>query len=121
MADGGEDGIGGIAGGSLDIAAAEVALGLHVADHGLDGGAASQLAFDGAERAALLFGDEDAVWVRRVVAAVSLVDISALNLAPGEPLSVLDRGPQRVPIIRIARQRLGVQHELAAPGRGRWW
>ena len=54
------------------------------------------------------------MWVRRVVAAVSFVDIGALDLATGEPLGVLDSGPQRVPVIRIARQRLGVQHELAA-------
>ena len=40
MADGGEDGVGGIAETSLEIAATEVTLGLHVADHGLDGGAA---------------------------------------------------------------------------------
>ena len=35
MADGGEDGIGGVAFGPLEIAAAEMAHGLHVADHGL--------------------------------------------------------------------------------------
>jgi hypothetical protein len=29
-------------------------------------------------------------------------------------LSVLDRGAQRVPVVRVARQRLGLQHELAA-------
>jgi len=69
-----------------------MAFGLHVSDHGLDGGTASQLAFDGAEHAALLAGDEDTVWVRGVVAAVSLVDIGALDLAPGDPLGVLDRG-----------------------------
>ena len=63
MADGGEDGVGGISGGSLEIAAAKMAVGLHVADHGLDGGAASQFAFDGIEHAALLPGDEDAVRV----------------------------------------------------------
>src|SRR5450756_2449865 len=85
-----------------------------MADYGLDGGAASQLALDGAEHAALLPGDEDTVWVWCVVAAVSFVDKSALDLAPGEPLGVLDRGPQCVPIIRIARQCLGVQHKLAA-------
>jgi hypothetical protein len=114
VADGGEDGVGGIAGGSFEIAATKMALGFHMADHGLDGGAASQFALDGTEHAALLPGDEDAVWVGRIVAAVSFVDIGPLDLAPGEPLGVLDRGPQRVPIIRIARQRLGVQHELAA-------
>jgi hypothetical protein len=97
VGDGGEDGVGGVAGSSLEIAAAEMALSFHMADHGLDSGTASQFALDGAEHAALLAGDEDAVSVRRVVAAVSLVDISALDLAPGEPLGVLDRGPQRVP------------------------
>src|ERR1019366_5207279 len=57
-----------------------MAFGLHVSDHGLDGGTASQLAFDGVEHAALLAGDEDTVWVRGVVAAVSLVDMGALAL-----------------------------------------
>ena len=52
-----------------------MAFGLHVADHGLDGGAASQFSFDGAEDAALLARDEDAARVRRVVAAVPLVSI----------------------------------------------
>ena len=49
---------------------------------------------DGAEHAALLAGDEDTVWVRGVVAAVSLVDISALDLAAGEPLGAFDGGAQ---------------------------
>jgi hypothetical protein len=35
-----------------------VTLGLHVADHGLDGESASQFAFDDAEHAALLTRDE---------------------------------------------------------------
>jgi hypothetical protein len=52
--------------------------------------------------------------VRRIVAAVSFVDIGTLDRAPGEPLGVFDGGAQRVAIVRIARQRLGVQHELAA-------
>jgi hypothetical protein len=34
--------------------------------------------------------DEDTVWVWRIVAAVSFVDISALNLAASEPLGVFD-------------------------------
>jgi hypothetical protein len=46
------------------------------------------------------------------VATISFIDIGALDRAPSEPLGILDRGPQRVPIIRIARQRLGMQHEL---------
>ena len=114
MADGGENGVGGIALRSLEIAAAEMTLGLHVSDHGFDGGATAQLALDGTEYAALLPGDEDAVRVLRVVAAISLVDIGTLDLAAGEPFGVLDSRAQRVSIIRIARERLGVQHELAA-------
>ena len=78
MADGGEDGVGGVTRGSLEIAAAEMALGFHMADHWLDGGTASQLALDGAEHAALLPGDEDAMWVRRIVAAVSFVSCMCL-------------------------------------------
>src|SRR5438552_7105058 len=55
-----------------------------------------------------------------VVAAVSLIDIGALDRAAGEPLSGFDDGAQRVAIIRIAGQRPGVQHELATrcPGIG---
>ena len=41
MADGGEDHVGGIAGAALEVAAAEVPVGLHVTDHGLDGRSAS--------------------------------------------------------------------------------
>jgi hypothetical protein len=63
VADGGEDGVGGIAGTTLEIAATEVTFGLHVADHGFDGGAASGLALDGTEDTTLLTGDEDAVRV----------------------------------------------------------
>ena len=61
MSDGGEDGVGGIASGSHEIAAAGMSLGFHMADHGLDGGAAAQFAFDGAEHATFLPGDEDTV------------------------------------------------------------
>ena len=68
-------------------------FGFHVADHGLDGGSTSQFAFDGAEEAALLSRDEDAAWILRIVAAVTLVDIGALDLAAGELL----RAPQSSP------------------------
>ena len=95
-----------------------MALGFHMADHGLDGRAAAQFALDGAEHAALLAGDEDAVWVRRVVAAVSLVDI-ARSIARPVMLSVSSMtGAQCVTVVRVTGQRLGVQHELAARGAG---
>jgi hypothetical protein len=57
---------------AFEVAAAEVTFGLHVADHRFDGGSTSQFAFDGAEDAALLPRDEDAAWILRIVAAVSL-------------------------------------------------
>jgi hypothetical protein len=49
------------------------------------------------------------------VGAVSLVDIGALDLTAGEPFGGFDDGAERVAIVGVSRQRLGVQHELA-PG-----
>src|ERR1700736_3241839 len=118
VADGGEDGIGGVSGTTFEITATEVTLGFQVADHGLDGGASSQFAFDDAEDAALLSGDEDAARVVRVMTAVTLVDIAALDLAACEFLSILDDLAQGMPVVWVVRQRLGVQHELAARGAG---
>jgi hypothetical protein len=43
--------------------------------------------------------------LRRVVAAVSLVDIGPFDVASGEALGVLDGGRQSVPVVGIARQR----------------
>ena len=54
MADGGQDGVGGIAGMALEVAAAEMTLFLHMADEGFDGGSSSELALDDAEHATLL-------------------------------------------------------------------
>ena len=69
---GGEDGVGGVAGATFEITAADVTFGLEVADHGLDSGAAAQFAFDDAEHGALLAGDEDAAWILRIVSTVPL-------------------------------------------------
>src|SRR5579862_5709150 len=96
------------------MTAPEMTVGLHVADHGFDGGSTAELAFDDAEHTALLSRYEDAPRVRRVVAAISLVDIAALDRAAGEPLGGVDDGSERVPIIGIARKRLGVEDELSA-------
>ena len=49
MANGREDGIGGVSSTAFEITAPEMTLGFHVADHGLDGGSASQFTLDGAE------------------------------------------------------------------------
>jgi hypothetical protein len=53
VSDGTEDNVGGVAGSAFEVAATEVAIGLHVTDCGLDGGAAPQFAFDAAEHTAL--------------------------------------------------------------------
>lgn len=54
MADGGEDDVGSVSCAAFEVAAPEVTFGLQVSDDGFDGGAASQLALDDAEDAALL-------------------------------------------------------------------
>jgi hypothetical protein len=67
-----------------------VTFGLHAPDDWLDGGAASQLAFDGSEDAALLGGDEDAPGILRVVPAISLVDIGPFDRTAGERLCAVN-------------------------------
>jgi hypothetical protein len=54
------------------------------------------------------------------VAAVSLVDMGALDLATCELLRVLDRPAQGVAVVGVAGQRPGVQHELWPPGARRF-
>jgi hypothetical protein len=53
-----------------------LAVGFHVSDDRFHGGATSQLAFDHTEDTALLAGDEDAVSIGCIVAAIALVDIA---------------------------------------------
>src|SRR5262249_41997358 len=60
---------------------AEMPVSLHMANDGFDGGATAQFALDDAEDAALLTGVEDAAQIGRVVTAVALVDIGALDRA----------------------------------------
>src|SRR5262249_61145783 len=54
VADGTQDDVGGIAGATSEIAAAEMTLCLHMSNHRLDRGAPSELAFNAAEDPALL-------------------------------------------------------------------
>ena len=93
MADGGEDDVGSVSCAAFEIATAEVPVVLHVTDHGLDGGSASQLALDNSEDPALLAGNEDAPRILRVVAAVSLVDIGPLDRTAGERFGAVDDVP----------------------------
>jgi hypothetical protein len=98
------------------MAAAEMALGFHVSDYGFDGGAASQLAFDSSEDAAfwpkMTRRGCGSLWPRHPLST------SALGLTADELLGIFDDRSQRVAIIRIAGQRSGVQHELAAESAG---
>src|ERR1700730_15796063 len=98
------------------MAGPEVAVALHVADDGLDGGAAPELALNDTKDATLLTGDEDAARAFGCVAAVTLVDIGTLDGTAGELLGRIDDGTEGMAIIWIARERPGVEHELAAPG-----
>ena len=120
VADGAEDDIGGVAGSTFEVAATKVAVGLHVADGGLNGGTAPQFAFDAAEHAALLAGDKDAVRELGVVAAIAFVHIGALDRAAGELFGGGNHASERVSIVRIAGQRGGVQTNTP-PGREHWW
>jgi hypothetical protein len=76
------------------------------------------LALDRRRHPSLLAGDKDpelVIW-RRVTAAVSFVGEDARDGVADQRLHVRDHGCQRVTVIRIARQRLHVGDELAAPG-----
>jgi hypothetical protein len=52
------------------------------------------------------------------VAAIALVAVDAAHRNTCELFKIGDDGTERVAIIRVAVQSLGVQHELPAPGRG---
>ena len=83
----------------------KVAIGLHVADDGLDGGGPAQLASDGGRDAAFLAGDEDLSALGfHAVAAISAINIGAGDGNACDPLHLLDLAGQRVAVIRVARQ-----------------
>ena len=50
--------------------------------------------------------------------AIALIDIGPLDCATSEVLGGVDDVAEGVAVIGVARQRLGVQHELAARGAG---
>lgn len=84
--------------------------------HHMGSPTSAELACDRSEDPTFLAGDEDALWFFRFVATIALVDIGALDSAAGELLGGLDDVTERVPVEWVARQRLAVQHELAARG-----
>ncbi len=100
--DAGEDGVDGISVDAEPGVSSEMAIGLHLADHGFDGGASAQLAADGGGHSALLSGDEDLSALGfGAVAAIGASDGSA-----GDPLNLLNLAGQGVAVIGIARGRL---------------
>lgn len=118
MADSSEADLDGVALAALEMTAAKMPVALHVADDGLYGRAAPELMFDDTEHATILTREEDRARAFSCVAAIALVAIGPLDRAAGELLGRLDDVAERMPVIRIARQRLGVKHELTA-GRAR--
>src|SRR5277367_755029 len=87
---------------------------LEMADHGLDGGPTPHLAADGFGDTADLAADPDLESIGIVVAAIALVAVDAAHGNTGELFEIGDDRSERVAVIRVAVQRLGVQHELAA-------
>jgi hypothetical protein len=118
VTDGGENDVCSVALTAFEVAATEMSVALHVTDDRLDCRATPELALDGAKDTTLLAGDEDAPRAFGLVAAITLVDIGTLDGAAGQLLGRIDDAAERVSVIRIAGQRLGVEHELAARGAG---
>jgi hypothetical protein len=81
-----------------------------VANAGFDARAVAQFVFDDAEDAALLTGDEDAARIGRVVAAVALGDVGALDTTGGEPLVGIDDNASGTR--RVRYQRLRPHHNV---------
>jgi hypothetical protein len=118
VAGGGEDGVDGVALGAGEIVSAHSVLGLGVSDDRLDGGPMAEFAFDDLGDAASLARDVDLELVvgRCVVAAIAAVGDDAGKVRADLRPDLRDHGGERMPVIRVAGQRLGVGDELAAPG-----
>src|SRR5215470_3080039 len=92
-------------------------LDFDVADDRLDGGAPPHFAVDFRSDAPLLLGSVDLELVigRRVVAAISGVGMNALDGVADELLDCRNDPRERMTVIGIAGQCLGMDRELAAP------
>ena len=104
--------------GAGEIVSAHAMFGLGVADDRFDRRAAAEFAFDGLGDATSLARDIDLELVagRGVVAAIAAVGDDAGKVGADLGLDLRDHGCEGVAVIRVARQRLGVGDELAAPG-----
>ena len=104
--------------GSGEVVSAHAVLGLGVANDRFDRGAATQFAFDGLGDAASLAGDINLELMTRrgVVTAIAAVGDDAGEVGADLRFNLRDHGGERVAVVGIAGQRLGVGDELAAPG-----
>src|ERR1700732_391051 len=118
VAGGGEDRVDAVTMSAFEVVATHPMAVLEMADHGLDGGAASHLAADGLGDPADLSADPYLEPVGIVVAAIALVAVDAAYRDTCELFEIGDDGTERVAVIGVAVQRLGVQHELPALGCG---
>src|SRR5262249_42513841 len=73
---------------------------------------------DGLGDAPDLAADPDLEAVRIVVTAISLVAVDSVDRNACELFEIGDDGTERMAIIRVAVQRLGMQYELSALWRG---
>src|SRR5512133_2406128 len=94
------------------MVAAHSVVVLEMADHRLDGSATPHLATDGLGDTANLAADPDLEPVGIVVAAIALVAVDAARCDTCELFEIGDDGTERVAVIGIAVQGLGMQHEL---------
>jgi len=97
------------------MVAAHSVVVLEMADHGPDGGATPHLAADGFDDTANLAADPDLEPVGIVVAAIAA---DAARCDTRELFEIGDDGTERVAVIGIAVQGLGMQHKMPAFGRG---
>ena len=90
VADGAHDGVDVVAETPFQEVAPQMSVGLAMTDDRFDGGPPLEFLFDLTMDAALLARTEDPEPLRSVMAHIALVHISALDLAPGERLGLLE-------------------------------
>ena len=103
MADGGEYRIYRIAFGAFEETAPHVTVFFQVTNDRFHGATALKFALDGRRQAVLLAGDEDLVFVRRIMPLVALIDVAPLCDDAGDPGGLVQLFRQSVAIVGIAR------------------
>ena len=101
-----------------EVIAAHAVMFFEVADDRLDSGAPFELALDLRRDAALLAGrvNLELVIGRGVMAAIAGIRDAAIEHVADERLHLWNDGGERVPVIRIARQRCDVGDKLPTGG-----